>query len=82
MSIRLVAGLGNPGPEYERTRHNIGFAVVDRLAAEAGVTWQREAKWGAYVAKMGSVFLVKPMSLHEPERRTDRGRGAVLQDRA
>ncbi len=62
MSIRLVAGLGNPGPEYERTRHNIGFVVLDRLAADAGVAWQREAKWGAYVAKSDSVFLVKPMT--------------------
>ncbi|MGZ5004423.1 MAG: aminoacyl-tRNA hydrolase [Chthoniobacterales bacterium] len=60
--IRLVAGLGNPGPEHERTRHNIGFAVLDRLAADAGVTWQREAKWGAYVAKSDATFLVKPMT--------------------
>jgi peptidyl-tRNA hydrolase, PTH1 family len=60
--IRLVVGLGNPGPEYERTRHNVGFAVVDRLAAEAGVAWERSAKWGAYWAKRGDVFLVKPMT--------------------
>ena len=60
--IRLVAGLGNPGPEYERTRHNVGFAVVDRLAAHAGETWQREQKWGAYWAKTERGFLVKPMT--------------------
>jgi PTH1 family peptidyl-tRNA hydrolase len=58
----LVAGLGNPGPEYARTRHNIGFVVLDRLAADAGLTWQREAKWGAYLAKNDSTYLVKPMT--------------------
>ncbi|HEV3409138.1 MAG TPA: aminoacyl-tRNA hydrolase [Chthoniobacterales bacterium] len=54
--------MGNPGPEYERTRHNIGFAVLDRLAADAGVTWQREQKWGAYWAKTERGLLVKPMT--------------------
>ena len=34
--MRLVFGIGNPGPEYEPTRHNLGFRVVDRLAADAG----------------------------------------------
>ena len=58
----MVVGLGNPGAEYERTRHNIGFAVLDRLAADWRVDWQREAKWGAYWAKAGQVLLVKPMT--------------------
>ena len=60
--IRLVVGLGNPGPEYERTRHNIGFMVIDRLAAHWGVQWQRDAKWGAYWAKAEQTLLVKPMT--------------------
>jgi PTH1 family peptidyl-tRNA hydrolase len=60
--IRLVAGLGNPGSEYERTRHNIGFAVLDRLAAESESTWQREQKWGAFWLKAGQTILVKPMT--------------------
>lgn len=60
--IRLVAGLGNPGPEYEQTRHNIGFLVVERLAAQFGSTWEKSSKWDAASAKCGEVILVKPLS--------------------
>ena len=60
--IRLVVGLGNPGAEYERTRHNIGIMVLDRLAADWRVQWQREQKWGAYWAKTEHALLVKPMT--------------------
>ena len=60
--IRLVAGLGNPGPEYASTRHNIGFMVADQLAAQFGSTWEKSTKWDALLAKCGNVFLTKPMS--------------------
>ena len=61
-TIRLIAGLGNPGAEYERTRHNVGFAVLDRLAADWKVAWDRSTKWGAYWAKSDPALLVKPMT--------------------
>jgi peptidyl-tRNA hydrolase, PTH1 family len=60
--IRLIAGLGNPGREYEQTRHNIGFLVVDRLAAQFGSTWEKSSKWGAISAKCRKMILVKPMT--------------------
>ncbi len=38
--VRLVVGLGNPGPEYEWTRHNVGFQVLDRIAKSQGLLFQ------------------------------------------
>jgi PTH1 family peptidyl-tRNA hydrolase len=61
-SIRLIAGLGNPGAEYAATRHNIGFMVADQLAAQFGSTWEGSTKWEAVTAKCGDTLLVKPLS--------------------
>ena len=63
--IRLVAGLGNPGSEYVTTRHNIGFMVVDQLAAQFGSTWEKsvpQAREDALSAKCGAVLLIKTMT--------------------
>ncbi|HYY13728.1 MAG TPA: aminoacyl-tRNA hydrolase [Chthoniobacterales bacterium] len=64
MPLRLVAGLGNPGPEYAPTRHNIGFAVADLVAAQLGATWANASKWNAATAsaKTGGVLVVKPLT--------------------
>lgn len=61
----LVAGLGNPGLEYARTRHNVGFLVVERLAAEAKVRFvpealQAEAAWANVSGAV--VLLLKPQA--------------------
>jgi PTH1 family peptidyl-tRNA hydrolase len=62
MPLRIVAGLGNPGPEYAQTRHNVGFAVLDLLASQLGVTWEKCSKSDAAIAKTGGVLLVKPLT--------------------
>jgi PTH1 family peptidyl-tRNA hydrolase len=58
--LRLVVGLGNPGREYQDTRHNVGFMIVDRLAAAAGVPLRKEGK--AELARTPEFLLCKPLS--------------------
>lgn len=60
--IRLVAGLGNPGSEYHRTRHNIGFMVLDQFASDLGLSWDKSSKAEAAVVKSGDLVLVKPLA--------------------
>lgn len=60
--MRFVAGLGNPGAEYAQTRHNIGFNVVDRFVDRAGAKWERFGKSDAALAKVGDVFVAKPLA--------------------
>jgi peptidyl-tRNA hydrolase, PTH1 family len=63
--VRLIVGLGNPGERYRRTRHNVGFMVVDALSAELGHPhWHSESE--ALVARVEvdsrPVLLVKPQT--------------------
>ena len=63
--MKLIVGLGNPGREYESTRHNIGFMVVDRLGRELGgeaAIWQTDTKKNVMTAKVGDILLVKPLT--------------------
>jgi PTH1 family peptidyl-tRNA hydrolase len=61
VALRLVVGLGNPGSEYERTRHNVGFRLVDRLVGEADPFW-KDFKGLGVAAKWGDVWVAKPMT--------------------
>jgi PTH1 family peptidyl-tRNA hydrolase len=62
--IRLIAGLGNPGREYQRTRHNAGFWWVDAIAGRKRAHWAKEAKFSGWVAKIEEgghdFWLLKP----------------------
>lgn len=64
--LKLVAGLGNPGPEYARTRHNAGFWLVDELARRHGGSFRSEGKHQAELARVriggDEVWLMKPMT--------------------
>lgn len=62
--IALIVGLGNPGPQYEQTRHNAGFWFVDRLAERAAAPWRVEARFHGLVSRIrladSEVRLLKP----------------------
>ncbi len=63
--IRLVVGLGNPGKEYEKTRHNVGWWVIDKLSEDLGFSLSREKFKGIYGEKLLSgnkVFFLKPLT--------------------
>ena len=64
--IRLIVGLGNPGPEYEQTRHNAGFWFVDALALQLKVTWAYDKNYQALVARTAvgdqPLWLLKPQA--------------------
>ncbi len=63
-AIRLIAGLGNPGSGYAKTRHNAGFWFVDELARQHGGSWRAEARFSGNVSELrtqqGVLRLLKP----------------------
>jgi PTH1 family peptidyl-tRNA hydrolase len=65
-TLHLIVGLGNPGAEYARTRHNAGFLLVEKLAVQWKCDWAGERKFNARIAKTGPagrrVLLCQPQT--------------------
>jgi peptidyl-tRNA hydrolase, PTH1 family len=65
-TIRFIVGLGNPGAQYDQTRHNAGFDYVDTLAEHYNGLWKNEAKYKAEVCQIllqgEKIWLMKPLT--------------------
>ncbi|TSA10950.1 MAG: aminoacyl-tRNA hydrolase [Betaproteobacteria bacterium] len=66
MPIKLIVGLGNPGKKYDNTRHNAGFWLVERLAAQHRITLRKDAKFHALAGRLdnasGPAWLLLPQT--------------------
>ncbi len=61
--MKLIVGLGNPGEKYEKTRHNLGWRVIDFLVEEMGINQLKEdKKFKSLIGKKNNIILSKPLT--------------------
>ena len=62
--MKLIVGFGNPGNEYNFTRHNFGFLALDFYAKIKGLEWQKNPKFDAIYLKDGDNIFIKPQTYY------------------
>jgi len=60
--MKIIVGLGNPGNQYKKYRHNTGFILLDKLAEGRGLKWKESSKFESEIAEWGDFILVKPQT--------------------
>lgn len=70
--MKLVVGLGNPGNQYNFTRHNFGFLTLDFYLKVKKIEWKDKSRYGAIWAKDGDVIFVKPQDFYNESGRAVR----------
>ena len=62
--MKLIIGLGNPGNQYNFTRHNTGFLALDFYFKTHKLEWEKKPKFGAIYTRVGDTFFVKPQDFY------------------
>lgn len=66
--MKIIFAQGNPGSKYDKTRHNIGFYLIDRFAEKQSASWQEKSKFNAMIAELNiddeKILLIKPNTFY------------------